>query len=214
MKKLVPFRKELEFNTEVAEITSISLEHTLQKIEENFISGDLVLTGEYKIVDVSLNTEKFDFKLPFDINIDNHYDTQNLVIDIDDFYYELKDAKMIVNISILLDHLEEKEDIERDIPQEKEEIKKEVIDLKEETPKEMKREESFDNKIAMDVFDDINSTEAYRTYKVYIVRENDTIEQILEQFNVTREDLEIYNDLSSIMVGLKLIIPTNRDEKI
>ena len=85
MKKLVPFRKELEFNTEVAEITSISLEHTLQKIEENFISGDLVLTGEYKIVDVSLNTEKFDFKLPFDINIDNHYDTKNLVIDIDDF---------------------------------------------------------------------------------------------------------------------------------
>ena len=50
--------------------------------------------------------------------------------------------------------------------------------------------------------------------KDLFVRENDTIEQILEQFNVTREDLENYNDLSSIMVGLKLIIPTNRDEKI
>lgn len=213
MKKLVPFRKELEFNTEVAEITSISLEHTLQKIEEDFISGDLVLTGEYKIVDVSLNTEKFDFKIPFDINIDNHYDTKNLVIDIDDFYYELKDDKMVVNISILLDHLEEK-DIERTISQEIEETKKEVIDLKEEAPKEMKREEVADIKIATDVFSNIDSEEAYRTYKVYIVRENDTIEQILEQFKVTREDLENYNDLSSIAVGLKLIIPTNKDEKI
>ena len=50
--------------------------------------------------------------------------------------------------------------------------------------------------------------------KDLFVRENDTIEQILEQFKVTKEELESYNDLSSITVGLKLIIPANKDEKI
>lgn len=213
MKKLVPFRKEVEFNTEVAEITSISLEHTLQKVSNNYIIGDLVLTGEYKIVDVSVNTEKFAFNLPFDINIDNHYDTSNLVIDIDDFYYELNDSKMLVNITVLLDNLEEKEVLKEEVRDSSKEDEKftEVVDenvLKVETPKETKEASEID------IFEVSKGIEAYRTYKVYIVRENDTLEQILEQFNVTREELELYNDLSSITVGLKLIIPTNNNEKI
>lgn len=206
MKKLVPFKKEVEFNTEVAEITSISLEHTLQKVEENFVSGDLVLTGEYKIVDVSVNTEKFSFNLPFDIDIDKHYDTSELVIDIDDFYYELKDSKMNVNITILLDRLEEKIIEKKEV----EVLNREVVEV-EENPK-VELEDSRDN--VSDIFSNLDSAQAYRTYKVYIVRENDTIEQILEQFKVTKEELENYNDLSSITVGLKLIIPANKDEKI
>lgn len=206
MKKLVPFKKEVEFNTEVAEITSISLEHTLQKVEENFVSGDLVLTGEYKIVDVSVNTEKFSFNLPFDIDIDKHYDTSELVIDIDDFYYELKDSKMNVNITILLDRLEEKIVEKKEV----EVLNREVVEI-EENPK-VELEDSRDN--VSDIFSNLDSDQAYRTYKVYIVRENDTIEQILEQFKVTKEELENYNDLSSITVGLKLIIPANKDEKI
>lgn len=206
MKKLVPFKKEVEFNTEVAEITSISLEHTLQKVEENFVSGDLVLTGEYKIVDVSVNTEKFSFNLPFDIDIDKHYDTSELVIDIDDFYYELKDSKMNVNITILLDRLEEKIIEKKEV----EVLNREVVEV-EENPK-VELEDSRDN--VSDIFSNLDSDQAYRTYKVYIVRENDTIEQILEQFKVTKEELENYNDLSSITVGLKLIIPANKDEKI
>lgn len=206
MKKLVPFKKEVEFNTEVAEITSISLEHTLQKVEENFVSGDLVLTGEYKIVDVSVNTEKFSFNLPFDIDIDKHYDTSELVIDIDDFYYELKDSKMNVNITILLDRLEEKIIEKKEV----EVLNREVVEV-EENPK-VELEDSKDN--VSDIFSNLDSAQAYRTYKIYIVRENDTIEQILEQFKVTKEELENYNDLSSITVGLKLIIPANKDEKI
>lgn len=206
MKKLVPFKKEVEFNTEVAEITSISLEHTLQKVEENFVSGDLVLTGEYKIVDVSVNTEKFTFNLPFDIDIDKHYDTSELVIDIDDFYYELKDSKMNVNITILLDRLEEKIIEKKEV----EVLNREVVEVAENPKVEL--EDSRDN--VSDIFSNLDSAQAYRTYKVYIVRENDTIEQILEQFKVTKEELENYNDLSSITVGLKLIIPANKDEKI
>ncbi len=206
MKKIVPYKKELEFNTEVSEITSISLENTLKKASDNYITGDFIISGEYKIVDVSLNTEKFSFELPFDIDIDKKYKTDNLVIDIDDFYYELDKNKMIVNISVLLDNLEEIEIIEskqEDVREEVEEKSKDEVNIKEERDNSMK-----------DVFDSFDVEESYRTYKVYIVRENDNLESILERFDVTKEDLENYNDLNSITVGLKLIIPTNNNEKL
>lgn len=206
MKKIVPYKKELEFKTEVAEIASISLEHTLQKVGDNYISGNFMLNGEYKIVDISVNTEKFDFELPFEISIDKKYDTSNLTIDIDDFYYELKGNKMAVNIDVLLDNLEEKEEVRTVIEPE---VKKEVkVEEKKEIPLETK-DEVRDN-----FLNNLNVTEAYRTYKVYIIREDDTLNSILERFQVTKEDLEAYNDISNITVGLKIIIPTTIDEKV
>ena len=206
MKKIVPYKKELEFKTEVAEIASISLEHTLQKVGDNYISGNFMLNGEYKIVDISVNTEKFDFELPFEISIDKKYDTSNLTIDIDDFYYELKGNKMAVNIDVLIDNLEEKEEVRTVIEPE---VKKEVkVEEKKEVPLETK-DEVRDN-----FLNNLNVTEAYRTYKVYIIREDDTLNSILERFQVTKEDLEAYNDISNITVGLKIIIPTTIDEKV
>ena len=206
MKKIVPYKKELEFKTEVAEIASISLEHTLQKVGDNYISGNFMLNGEYKIVDISVNTEKFDFELPFEISIDKKYDTSNLTIDIDDFYYELKGDKMAVNIDVLLDNLEEKEEVRTVIEPE---VKKEVkVEEKKEVPLETKDE------VRENFLNNLNVTEAYRTYKVYIIREGDTLNSILERFQVTKEDLEAYNDISNITVGLKIIIPTTIDEKV
>lgn len=206
MKKIVPYKKELEFKTEVAEIASISLEHTLQKVGDNYISGNFMLNGEYKIVDISVNTEKFDFELPFEISIDKKYDTSNLTIDIDDFYYELKGNKMAVNIDVLLDKLEEKEEVRTVIEPE---VKKEVkVEEKKEVPLETKDE------VRENFLNNLNVTEAYRTYKVYIIREGDTLNSILERFQVTKEDLEAYNDISNITVGLKIIIPTTIDEKV
>ena len=197
MKKIVPYKKELEFNTEVSEITSISLENTLKKVSDYFITGKFIVSGEYKIVDVSLNTEKFEFDLPFDINIDKKYNTDNLKIDIDDFYYELNKNKIIINISVLLDDLVEKEVIRKNTSTDSE-----VVTETKEVDKKF------------DVFDNLKIDEAYRTYKVYIVRENDTLDTILEKFNIARENLEEYNDLSTITVGIKLIIPTNNNEKL
>ena len=46
-----------------------------------FLSG-----GEYKIADSSTSCEKFSFEMPFDINIDDKYLVDKVVVDIDDFY--------------------------------------------------------------------------------------------------------------------------------
>ena len=72
----------------------------------------------------------------------------------------------------------------------------EVIEKKEE-----KRETNIN------LFDNISIEETYSTYKIYIVRENDTIESIMEKYNIKKDALELYNDLTELKLGDKIIIP-------
>ena len=220
MKKIVPFKKDLLFKTNVAEITSISLEHNLSLKEKNLISGSFTITGEYKISDTSINTEKFSFQLPFDINIDDKYLTDNVIVDIDDFYYEIIDNKKLnVNIDVLIDKLEEK-------PLEKERCIEEEFPFKEleeniplefdneETEKEEEKE--IPDKISVNsIFDNFSDTSDNSvSYYVYFYRENDTIESIMQKYNVTKENIELYNNLSELKIGDKLIIPYMKNEKV
>ena len=52
-------------------------------------------------------------------------------------------------------------------------------------------------------------SEVYVTYNVYILRDSDTLESILEKYNITEDTLKEYNDLSDLKIGDKIIIPTN-----
>lgn len=224
MKKTVPFKRDLTFKTNLSEITSISLEHTLHMEKNNLITGKFILTGDYKIADNSTNTEKFNFELPFDINIDDKYITDNVFVDIDDFYYEIVDSKILsINIDVLIDKLEEKplikEIIEQpemvlDIEREEEKMDIEKVEeercIEDEFPfKEIEEKvpvsEEIDSKSIFDNFSD--TKENYATYRVYIVRENDTVDTIIQKYSMTREELEMYNDLSEIKMGDKLILP-------
>ena len=113
MKKIIPFSKDIEFDTNVAEINSISLEHTLKLKEENLVSGEFIVSGTYKMTDTSLNTDNFEYKIPFDISIDKKYDTKDIDIDINDFYYEVINNKILsINIEVSIDGLKEKEEKE------------------------------------------------------------------------------------------------------
>lgn len=103
MKKIVPFNNVLTFNTDVREITAISLEHDI-KTSKEAISGTFYITGEYKMTYGSLEKEKFSFDLPFDIALGCDYKLDTLVIDIDDFHYKLLDNnKLKVNIDLYID---------------------------------------------------------------------------------------------------------------
>ena len=103
MKKIIPFNNVLSFSTDVCEITAISLEHKVD-IGDDAISGTFNISGEYKITDGQLEREKFSFELPFDIALGNNYDRSTLVVDIDDFRYEIVDRnKLKVNIDLYID---------------------------------------------------------------------------------------------------------------
>ena len=246
MKQIIPFKQELLFKTKVSEITSISLEHTLTLKQDALISGEFHITGDYKMTEGSINREKFQFKLPFDIALDSRYDIDSVIIDIDNFYYEIiNNESLQVNIDVYVEGEKVQEDILKSetnliednqeevllISEEKEENRKatdKVQDLfKEEyTPsinlskpdqmiinfeKEDTKEE-ITNNIEFNLFENIDNSDTYVTYYVYIVKEEDTLDKILAKYNVTKEDIEHYNNLENINPGTKLVIPSCNNE--
>lgn len=191
MKKIVPFKKDIIFKTDIEEVTSISLEHSLEKKQEYTIGGNFIVSGEYRMTESSISKENFSYELPFEINLDEKYDLKDVTIDIDDFYYEIINNKVLsISIDVAIDKLEEKEVVKEDTKEELEEemIEERCVDLE-------------------DVSVQMNEQEVYKSYKVYIVREGDTIESILEKYGVTKIDLENYNDLSTFNINDKILIP-------
>ena len=197
MKKIVPFNNVLDFSSDVCEITSISLEHEIKK-EEDEVSGVFYISGEYKITEGMVETEPFKFDLPFDIALGANYKLDTLEVSVDDFRYELVDNKKLkVNIDLSVLGEEEtpvlyEERVE--LPEEKE------------TKEETLTTESDEN---INIFNGFNEEEKYVTYRVYPVTEGDSLDKIMEKYQVTKEDLEKYNDLSDVKPGVKLIIPSN-----
>ena len=52
----------------------------------------------------SINREKFEFKLPFDIALDSRYNLDSIIIDIDNFYYEIiNNESLQVNIDVYVE---------------------------------------------------------------------------------------------------------------
>ncbi|MBP3634983.1 MAG: LysM peptidoglycan-binding domain-containing protein [Bacilli bacterium] len=129
MKKIIPFTKDIKFNTKIYEITSISLEHNLEVKENNIISGEFIISGDYKMNDTSINTEPFIHGLPFDITLDCKYDMDRIKIDIDDFKFEIINEEILrVDIDVLIEGVELVEMEEDDEKQEIiDEIKPSVI---------------------------------------------------------------------------------------
>ena len=62
-----------------------------------------------------------------------------------------------------------------------------------------------------DMFNNINQEDSYKSYYVYVIRENDTLDTILNKYKITKEDLEMYNDLNDLKIGKKLIIPCSNE---
>ena len=104
MKKTVPLKKDLTFKNNISEIVSIALDHELN-LEDRTIKGNLVISGSYSTNDE--NTLDFKYNIPVNIEMSDRYKLDNITIDIDDFYYEINDNKLIVSIEIGLDNLEE-----------------------------------------------------------------------------------------------------------
>lgn len=53
--------------------------------------------------------------------------------------------------------------------------------------------------------------DSYATYKVYIVRENDSLESIVEKYNVSIDELREYNNIDDLKLNDKLIIPSRSE---
>ncbi len=226
MKQIIPFQKEIPFKTKVSEITSISLEHNIIEKKEDNITGEFYITGDYKMTEGSITREKFNFTLPFDITLTEEYNQDNMTVDIDNFYYEIVNNEYLkVNIDLYVEgekkeapieppkeeRKTEPEEQEIEFPNiniEQEEIEKEVEYKK----PDIKYLEEKDDQLEFNIFENIDHSDTYVTYHVYIVKEEDTIDRIIEKYGVSKEEISLYNNLEDIKPGTKLIIPNPKDE--
>ena len=222
MKNIIPFKKDVIFKTNLSEITSISLENTLN-LKDDTISGDFIISGDYKVSDKSTSVEPFNLNIPFEIVLDDRFETSKATIDIDDFYYEIVNNNVLsVSIDVLVDHLQEKPLVEIDdlvevipvrtvLDLEEEEMENSVVEErcveKEDLPK--RNEEEIEAKINSIFSNGTFNDEVYVTYNVFIIRDGDTLDSIMEKYNVTQDELQKYNDLSNLKLGDKLIIPNS-----
>ena len=251
MKQIIPFKKDLLFKTKVSEITSISLEHSIAIKNSEKISGEFHITGDYKMTEASINRENFNFKIPFDIELESKYIPSTLTIDIDNFYYEVVNNEALqVNIDLYIEGEKEKEEKIIEIPPTTEQPKEMNIEIpnleeneitssffpenKEEKPEKSSSEEREEklipeitspkkdtiifeeeqqktSKKEFNLFENIDNSDTYVTYYVYIVKEQDTIDSIMKKYNIDKESISLYNNLEEIKPGMKLIIP-NKNE--
>ena len=258
MKQIISFEKEIAFKTMIGEVTSISLVHTLSFQGPSTISGDIIVSGTYKMTEASTLEEDFQYAIPVDIMLTKELEEDNRSITIHNFTYDIRNEDTLhLYIDVLVkgrevieleeDEKEVIEPVREEQPKIDEEQKedttndnKELLtdieveenqkvidniintDKKEEVVIEDKKEEpvikndtqeevktTTDTKVMNSIFSAFaNTEETYTTYSVYLLRENDSIENIIENYGVTREELSYYNDLDNLNVGSKIIIPT------
>ena len=249
MKQIISFEKEIAFKTMIGEVTSISLEHTLSFQGPSTISGDMIVSGTYKMTEASTLAEDFQYAIPVDIMLTKELEEDNRSITIHNFTYDIRNEDTLhLYIDVLVKgreviELEEDEEeviepVREEQPKIDEEQKEDttndnkelltdieveesqkVIDniintdkkeepvIKNDTQEEIKT--TTDTKVMNSIFSAFaNTEETYTTYSVYLLRENDSIENIIENYGVTREELSYYNDLDNLNVGSKIIIPT------
>ena len=223
MNLIIPFTKDIKFNSSIAEITSISLEHDYT-VNDGEILGNFTVSGDYKSHEVSVNKEHFEYVLPFSVELTTRIDRDSVDFNIEDFTYEIKnndtlevkneyrikaeEEKEEINEEPLFERVEEDTTLEdmldsideeevRDDNANEDTIKNNVLD---------EREVGEDEKnTIIDGIDDAD--DAFVTYHIHIMKETDTIDSVCTKYNTNASILGEYNDLSTVAVGEKLIIP-------
>ena len=235
MKQIIPFVKDISLDSKISEITSIALEHNLKMENSDSVVGVFTISGKYKMNEISINEEVFEKKINFDITLDDKYDTSKVIIDVDDFYYEIINEEYLrVHIDVKVDNLvyfkeerslpeqEQQPNLEEIIPEEKDNIKETELIKKEDTMdiketnlnnEEERNEDKIDvSEITNNITSNFLGTEEkYSTYKVHIIRENETIESVMEKYSVSKEELEKYNTLDNVILGTKIIVPLENE---
>lgn len=226
MNCIIPFTKDINFKTNIAKILSVSLEHeyTANPME---VLGNFTISGEYKVHEVSINKESFEYVLPFSVNLTKEIDINSVDFDIVNFTYEVvNDDTLRVNIEYSINAVElpeEKEEvtidelldeIDEDVRAEIEEVKEDVKEEKEEIQEKEEVLETENRDITDEaketILNSINKDDnTYVTYHVHIMSETDTIESICLKYNVTESILKEYNDITTLGVKDKVIIPEN-----
>lgn len=227
------------FKDSIFEITSISVEHD-EDINGSNLEGDFIISGDYRLHEISINKEDFSFKLPFTHEIRSNINLDTVNLEITDFTYELNNNdELHVHIEYivsgeqsLIEFADEKDlneflnktdaevvDLTEDEPRFKEVSKEEILNIpaedskkeEKEEPKEEIKEDKPSEISTNNIIGSINADETYVKYHVHTVMQNDTLEGILDKYKITLTELKKYNTFEALEVNMKLVIPENEE---
>lgn len=233
MQIIKKINRELEFNYNISEITSICMDIDY-KVNGNVLSGVLNLEGDYVSSNFEDTREDFDKKLDFNIDLDENIDTNTVKVEIDDFTYSIDQNKLNVNVDLSLSYefvlFDEKKEFDKFIESREidtntlEEIKKVEEDNEgtceiEEQEEKLESEEVVDSKdneaieeeqrnIEESIIDMAsNFNDDFITYHIYIVNDVDTLDGIAEKYHISIDIIKEYNNIENLKSGMKLVIP-------
>ena len=199
MKEIIPLKKDIVFKTAIGQITDINLEHNYD-IKDNLVEGNVLLYGSYKMTEASVIEEDFNYKIPFGVSISKNINKDTIKIEIDDFKYDINNDVMSVSVDLEFscDEVEENNIVfEEPLIEEEKDI----------TINESNNDIDIDQNITNITNNIVANDQKYYTYKIYIVRESDTLESICKKYNVSENELKEYNNITNINIGDKIIIP-------
>ncbi len=189
---LIPYTKEITFDSKIGSIESISLEHEMN-VNEGEILGNFIVSGEYKTHELSVNKEEFNHTIPFNIDLPSNIDKETIDFNITDFTYEIvgdDTLKVIIEVNLKAKEQEEKDIVEEQLEREEEIFIKPDEEIIEEETKE----------------EDTKADE-YITYHVHIYKEGEDLESICSKYNSNINILKDYNDITNLKNNDKLLIP-------
>ena len=56
-----------------------------------------------------------------------------------------------------------------------------------------------------------DTDETFSTYSIYIIRDGDSLDTVINKYKTTRDILAEYNDLSDVRIGTKIIVPSSNE---
>lgn len=86
MNEVYTLDRDFLFKSKIFEITSISVEQNF-KVDGSSISGDFIVSGSYRLHEISINKEDFSFKVPFKHDLPSNINLDTVKLDISDFSY-------------------------------------------------------------------------------------------------------------------------------
>ena len=209
--------KEFLFKSSIYEITSISIEDN-HDINGSKIEGEFIISGDYRLHEISINKEDFCFKLPYTHELPSNINLDTVELEITDFNYEFNNNdELKVHVEYILTAEEGIKLFESEAELNKflDNNDAEIIDLKENTRAqnevllpETKEETETPSKIDENmILGSINEEEKYVKYHIHTVTMNDSIESITKEYNISLNPLKKYNTFENLELNMKLLIP-------
>lgn len=229
MNEVYTLDRDFLFKSKIFEITSISVEQNF-KIDGASINGDFIVSGSYRLHEISINKEDFSFKVPFKHDLPSNINLDTVKLDINDFSYNFNNLdELSVHIEYIVTAEEgvkvfENEEKLDDFLNEQKEQDVDIVDLrsmpidlpheimmpiaKEEKEVNITSTENKQDKIDENmIINSINDEDEYVLYHVHTVGISDSIESIIKKYNISVNTLKEYNTFDTLEHNMKLIIP-------